>query len=130
MNKISAEEIQILIISGVIGAIVGGSGLTGIVFYFIRRYLENKLNAKEELQKLADEKHSAEEKKKKDQRIKRMSIDDELQHCQGRLFFWIHKAIVTGSHNGDLEAAFTAYQDAEQKKKIFERELLAENEYE
>ena len=129
VKKISAEEVQILIVSGVIGAIVGGSGITGIVFYFIRRYIENKLNAKDEAAKTMEEQKQKENEKKKEQRIKRMSVDDELQHCQGRLFFWIHKAIVTGSHNGDLESAFQAYQEAEQKKKLLDREILAENEF-
>mgnify|MGYP001228132266 CR=1 FL=1 len=101
--KISAEEVRILVVSGVIGAIVGGSGITGLLFYFIRKYIEDKLTGKE-----------AEDKRRKEQRMKRAVVDDELQHCQGRLFFWIHKAIVTGQHNGDLEQAFQDYQIAEQ----------------
>ena len=48
----------------------------------------------------------------------------------GRLFFFVHKAIVTGQHNGDLEAAWEEYQEAEKKKKALDREILAENELE
>lgn len=117
--KISAEEVSILVVSGVIGAIVGGSGITGLLFYFIRKYIEDKLTGKE-----------AEDKRRKEQRMKRAVVDDELQHCQGRLFFWIHKAIVTGQHNGDLEQAFQDYQIAEQKAKTLDREIIVENETE
>ena len=109
--KISAEEVRILVVSGVIGAIVGGSGITGLLFYFIRKYIEDKLTGKE-------------------QRMKRAVVDDELQHCQGRLFFWIHKAIVTGQHNGDLEQAFQDYQIAEQKAKTLDREIIVEHDTE
>ncbi|MDD2979512.1 MAG: hypothetical protein PHN80_06015 [Hespellia sp.] len=129
MRAISAEEVQILIVSGLIGAVVGGSGLTGIVFYFIRRYIENKLNAKDAEQKKQNEIKHKDEMKRREQRIKRLSVDDELQHCEGRLFFWIHKAIVDGNHNGDLENAFSEYQKAEQEKKLLDREIITENEF-
>lgn len=115
--KISAEEIQILVVSGVVGAVVGGSGIVGLLFYFIRKYIEDRLSGKE-----------AEDKRKKEQRIKRAAVDDELQHCQGRLFFWTYKAIVTGQHNGDLDKAFSEYQIAEQKAKALDREIIVENE--
>lgn len=119
MRTISADEIQILVVSGVVGAIVGGSGITGLLFFFIRRYIENKLGKRE-----------AEESQKRDQKIKRMIVDDKLQHCEGRLFFWIHKAIVTGEHNGDLERAFEEYQKAERERKALDREIIVENEIE
>lgn len=53
-----------------------------------------------------------------------------MEHATGRLFFFIHKAIVTGQHNGDLEAAWNDYQDVEKRKKAYEREIIAENELE
>ena len=53
-----------------------------------------------------------------------------MMHCQGRLMFWMHKAIITGDHNGDLEEAFEAYQRAEKARKDLDREILAENELE
>ena len=87
--------------------------------------------------KLKEDKAKAEELEKKDEQhkrrelaVRRMKVDDELQHCEGRLFFWIHKAIVTGVHNGDLEAAFDNYQKAEQAKKELDREIIVENEIE
>lgn len=57
-----------------------------------------------------------------------MTIDDELQHANGRLFFWLYKAIITGNHNGDLEKAFERLQEVEQKKKDLDRRIIAEAE--
>lgn len=108
-----------MVVSGIIGAIVGGSGITGLLFCFIRRYIENKLGERE-----------AEDRRKRELKIKRMTVDDKLQHCEGRLFFWIHKAIVTGEHNGDLEKAFLDYQNAELERKALDREIVVENEIE
>lgn len=101
------------------GALVGGSGITGMLFFFIRRYIENKLG-----------KRDAEEIQKREQTKKRMIVDDQLRHCEGRLFFWIHKAIVTGEHNGDLERAFEEFQRAERERKALDREIIVENELE
>jgi hypothetical protein len=112
------SDIQTLIVSGAVGAIVGGTGITGLIFYFMRRYIEKMVNAKD-----------TEEKRRKDQRIERMNIDDKLWHCQGRLFFWMHKAIVTGMHNGDLEKSFEDYQKAEEEKKNLDRKIIIETEY-
>lgn len=66
--------------------------------------------------------------KHRDQRIRRMKIDDELQHAYGRMFYHIKKFIDTGAHNGDLEAAWTNLQAAEGKKKELDREIIVENE--
>lgn len=105
-----------LVISALIGAVVGGSGITGIIFFFIRRYIEKKLETRDEISR-----------RQREQKIMRLKIEDELQHCEGRLFFWIHKAIVTGTHNGDLENAFNEYQAAEERKKELDRDIIFEN---
>ena len=117
VKAISENQMQYLIISSIIGAVIGGSGITGTLFYFMRRYIENKLLLRE-----------SEDEKKKEQRIKRKTVEDELQYCEGRLFFWLHKAIVTQQHNGDLEKAFENYMVAEEAKKHLDREILAESE--
>lgn len=119
MSTISAEEIRILVVSGTVGAIVGGSGITGLLFFFIRSYIEKKISERE-----------ADERRKRELKIKRMIIDDKLRHCEGRLFFWLHKAIVTGNHNGDLKKAFDEYQEAEIERKELDREIIVENEIE
>lgn len=89
----------------------------GLVFLYIRRYIDGKLNARE-----------AASKKQKEQQIRRLKIDDEMEHATGRLFFFMHKAIVTNTHNGDLESAWTEFQAAERKKKELDREIIAEHE--
>lgn len=126
----TVSQIEIWIVSGIIGTIVGGSGITGMVFFFIRRYIENKLKLKEDKAKAEELEKKDEQHKRRELAVRRMKVDDELQHCEGRLFFWIHKAIVTGAHNGDLEAAFDNYQKAEQAKKELDREIIVENEIE
>lgn len=107
------------IVAAVAGAIIGGSGLTGLLFVYMRRFIDKRLERREK----EDEKH-------RQQRLRHRIVDDELEHATGRLFFFVHKAIVTGQHNGDLEAAWEEYQEAEKKKKALDREILAENELE
>lgn len=104
------------IIAAIIGTVVGGSGIVGIVFLYIRRYIDGKLNARE-----------AESKKRQDLQTRRLKIDAEMEHATGRLLFYIHKAIVTGNHNGDLEAAWNKYQKVEEKKKDLDREIIIEH---
>lgn len=115
MKKINS--IGTLVLTGVISAIVGGSGFTGIAFLFMRRYIEKKLDAKDQ-----------EEEKRKKQKLRRMTVEDKMQHCTGRLLFWMHKAIVDGTHNGDLEDAFEKYQKVEEEKKNLDREIISEQE--
>ena len=64
----TVSQIEIWIVSGIIGTIVGGSGITGMVFFFIRRYIENKL-------KLKEDKAKAEELEKKDKIIKKTQLE-------------------------------------------------------
>ena len=90
----TVSQIEIWIVSGIIGTIVGGSGITGMVFFFIRRYIENKLKLKEDKAKAEEQEKKDEQHKRRELAVRRMKVDDELQHCEGRLFFWIHKAIV------------------------------------
>ena len=117
MRTITTSDIHVLIITALISALVGGSGICGVAFLFIRRYIEKLLDEKEQVNK-----------KRILQRKKRLEAEDRLQHGAGRLFFWIHKAIVTGEHNGDLEAAFNEYQAAERELKDLNREIVIENE--
>ena len=84
--------------AALVGTVFGGSGLVGLLFVFLRRFIDKRLE------------------------------DRELEHATGRLLFYLHKAIVTGQHNGDLAAAWQSYQDSEQRKKALDREILVENE--
>jgi len=113
------NDFKWLIISAVVSGIIGGSGIAGLFFHFLKRYIERKL-----------QKAEADADSRLQIRIKRMTIDDELQHAYGRLFFWLYKAVVTQNHNGELEKAFEALQEVEQKKKDLDRQIIAEAENE
>jgi len=102
-----------------VSGVVGGSGIASLFFHFLKRYIEKKL------QKAEDDADG-----RLQIRIKRMTIDDELQHAYGRLFFWLYKAVVTQNHNGDLENAFKTLQEVEQKKKDLDRSIIAQVENE
>lgn len=107
------------LLAAALGAAVGGSGLVGLAFAYMRRFIDNRLNSRDQA-----------DAKLREQRIRRLTLEDELEHTTGRLLFYIHKAIVTGQHNGDLEAAWTAYQEAEQRMKALDREILVNSEME
>ena len=113
--------------TAIFSAVIGGSGIVGLLFFFIRRYLEKKLIARENEEKIHKEKREAAKKKAVEEKTRRVQLDDELQHCTGRLFFWLHKAVVDGKHNGELDAAWTNYQNAEKEKKDFDRQIIAEH---
>jgi hypothetical protein len=97
-------------------AVIGSGGVVGLFFYFIRRYIEKKLNTAEELK--------AQEKKERQERRK---VTMKLQYANGRLLFWMHRAIVKGEHNGELEDAFSEYQKAEAEQKAIEQEIVSRN---
>ena len=107
------NEIATIIISSV----VGGAGIVGLVFFFVRRYLEKILDRREN-----------EEQRHREDRVKRASYNDALQHAQGRLLFWLYQAIVKGQHNGELDQAFMDFQAAEQRIKDHDRSIVAEQE--
>ena len=100
-----------------IGAVVGGAGFVGLIFYFIRRYIDNKLNDRDR-----------DTKKRREQQIRRLKIEYEMEQATGRLLFWMFKAIDTGHHNGDFREAWTKYRTAEEKKKELNREVLVDHE--
>lgn len=105
------------IVAAVVGAFVGGSGLVGLVFNFIRRYIDRKLNARD-----------SENTKRREQQLRRLEIEDEMEHALGRLLFWMHRAITSGHHNGEYDAAWDEYQNAERKKKALDREIVVHHE--
>ena len=105
------------IIAAIVGAIFGGAGFVGLVFAYVRRFIDKRLNARDE-----------EDEKRRKTRLRRLTIEDEMEHATGRLFFFIHKAIVTGQHNGDLESAWEKYQEVEEKKKDLDRQIRIESE--
>ncbi len=113
------QEVEELneVIKIILSALIGGSGLCGVVFLFVRHYIEKRLTAREEA-----------EEKDQEIRRRRTIINDKIQHANGRLLFWIVKAIETGEHNGDLAKAFEDLQEAEEEGKTLDREILAMHE--
>jgi len=86
------------------------------VFYYMRRFIDKRLSGREQ-----------EDAKRREQRARRLIVEDQLEHATGRLLYYIHRAIVTGQHNGELEAAWEDYQAAEQRSKELDREILVDN---
>jgi hypothetical protein len=63
----------------------------------------------------------------RENRFLRSKLEDELHHAQGRALFWLHRAIMTGDHNGDMEEAFADLTRVEKKIKDHDREIIANN---
>lgn len=101
----------------ILSALIGGSGICGIIFLFIRHYIEKMLDARDAKQAREDE-----------IRKKRRKVNDKIQHATGRVLFWVVKAIETGEHNGDLKNSFHDLQTAEEEAKELDREILAQYE--
>ena len=97
----------------------GGAGLTGLLFIYMRRFIDKRLERREQ-----------EDTKRKSQRLRRLTIEDEWYHAVGRYLYFVNKFIETDQHNGDLRNAWERFQAAEDKKKTLDREIIAENELE
>jgi len=96
-------------------AVLGSSGVVGLIFYFFKKWIDKKFSAAEE-----------EAEKKKKLKEERLEIDDELHHAYGRLFLWLHYAVTKNVANGELEDAFENLQAVEEKKKRLDRRSIAE----
>ena len=96
-------------------AAVGSSGAVGLIFYFFKKWIDNKFSAAE-----------IEAEKKRKIKEERLEVDEELHHTYGRMFFWLHYAVTKNVANGELEEAFEALQRAEEKKKKLDRRSIAE----
>lgn len=112
MNEIIKD-----ILIGAAAGLFGSGGLLGLFFFVVKRYLQKKLDERDEKERV-----------KTEIRLERSQIERELWHAMGRLLFWIHRAITTGSHNGELEKAFEEFQAAEEKSKALDMRILAMNE--
>ena len=99
--------------SGLVSALISGIGI-----YYLHVYLDGK---RKESEQAAAQRRS--ERRKSD------VLESQRRRATGRMFFWLHDAIVKGREhaNGDLERAYEDYNEAEEKQKCFEQELLAEH---
>lgn len=107
------EAIQQALLSAAISALVSGVGI-----FYLQRYLDAKRKESEE--------RAAQRRK---ERRKADMLEAKRRRAAGRMFFWLHYAAVRGvdAANGDLEKAFSDYNEAEEEQKAFEQELIAEH---
>lgn len=107
------EAIKTAAISCAVSALISGVGV-----FYLQRYLEKKRKESEE-----------QAVRRRQQRRKQDLLEAQRRRAAGRMFFWIHYALVRGvdQANGDLEKAFSDYNEVEEEQKAFEQELLAEH---
>lgn len=101
------------IISVAISALVSGI-ISGVALKYVTRYFDRKLEAEEARAKQAEK-----------QRHDRAVAEANRRRAAGRLFFWLHHAIVKPPPNGELEKAMENYIAAEEAQKAVEQDILA-----
>ena len=107
------EAIKQAAISAAVSALISGVGI-----FYLQRYLDAKRRESEE--------QAAQRRR---ERRKADVLESRRRRAAGRMFFWMHYALVKGVEqaNGDLEKAFQDYNEVEEEQKAFEQELLAEH---
>lgn len=105
------ETIQQAALSASVSALISGIGV-----WLLQKYIETKRRESEE---------RATQRRK--ERRKADLLETKRRRATGRMFFWMHYALVHGVEraNGDLEKAFSDYNSAEEEQKAFEAELIA-----
>lgn len=100
-------------VSVLVSALISGVGV-----FYLQRYLDTKRRESEE--------RAAQRRR---ERRKADLLESKRRRAAGRMFFWLHDAVVKGVEhaNGDLEKAMEDYNTAEEEQKAFEQELLAEH---
>ena len=101
------------IINVAVSAVVSGL-VSGVALKYITRYFDKKLEAEEARKKEAEKLRHA-----------RAVAEANRRRAAGRLFFWLHHAIVKPPPNGELEKAMDAYNKAEEAQKALEQDILA-----
>ena len=107
------EAIKMAAISATVSALISGVGI-----FYLQRYLDTKRRESEE--------QAAQRRR---ERRKADMLEAKRRRAAGRMFFWLHDAVVKGvDHaNGDLKKAMDDYNEVEEEQKVFEQELLAEH---
>lgn len=95
--------------------VVASALVSGIFLHYLRSYIDKKLKDEEEHRK-----------KEHELRVRRNQLEMQRRHAAGRLFFWLHHAMVKPPPNGELEEAFEEYQRAEAEQKAYEQKILAD----
>lgn len=107
------ETFQSAVISALVSAVVSGIGI-----FFLQCFIDTKRQESAERAKV-----------RRAERRKADMLEARRRRAAGRLFFWLHDAVVKGPEhaNGDLAKAMTDYNLVEEEQKLFEQELLAEH---
>lgn len=99
----------------IVSALLGSGGVVGLLFLFIRNWVEKRLNKQDE-----------KKKKTREYQIKLNELEHKRSSCYGKLFFWIHREIAENKCSKELEAAFNELQKVEEEIKEFENHRLTE----
>ena len=108
------DEFLAACLAAVPGVVVSAL-ISGLLLYYIRAYIDNKLRE--------DEEHR---KKEQQLRLQRSQLEKKRCRAEGRLLFWLHRAIVSPPHNGELDKAMEDYQAVEDEQKALDQKILAE----
>lgn len=106
------DTIKQAAVSALVSALISGVGI-----YYLHTYLDTKRKESEE--------QAAQRRR---ERRKADVLESKRRRAAGRMFFWLHDAVVKGVEhaNGDLAKAMADYNEIEEEQKAFEQELLAE----
>jgi len=107
------------VLTQIFTTLIGGGGIMGIMFYYLKRYIDKRITAEEK-----------EASERAEIRTRRLTVEHKLRHAYGRVFFWMHKAITKPPHNGELEEAMRLLQDAEAENKALDQEIISKFEKE
>lgn len=101
------------IITVAVSALVSGT-MTGIILYYIRRYIDSKLQSVEAAKKERDQIHK-----------KRSIAEQKRRQAEGRLLFWLYYAVKNKQPTTDLDTAMANYDAAELDQKQLDQEIIA-----
>lgn len=102
------------LLTSVIIALLGGSGLAGLLFKLFSRRVDAKL-AENELRL----------RERNNLSLERDKVLSELRHAQGKVLFWLKKSVKDNYVNGELDKAFIHYEEVEEKLKALDRDIIA-----
>jgi len=113
MNEV-LERIVWIIVAAILGAIFGGAGFLGIMVYYLKRYIDKKLDAEQ----LASQKCL-------EYKARRARIAKDMQHAQGRLFYYFYN-IIEANHpiTDNLRVAFKNLQTVEEDLEQLNQEIV------
>lgn len=89
--------------------------VSGLVLYFLRGYIDRKLEEEE-----------AHRKNETQLRTQRSQLEQKRRRALGRLLFWLHRGVTHPPPNGELEKAMSEFEAVEDELKALDQKILAE----